>query len=108
MGQSADDTDITRMTPAMWAAYKCYSVDPLKMLATMGADLEKCDGTYGNTALHWAVVQSNHTAINTLIKLNVKLDVVNKVSERGNALRDFMDFYCNDLPNFLAHFLLAK
>lgn len=45
-GQSPDDPDDTRMTPAMWAAYKVYNVDPLRMLATLGADLSRTDGTY--------------------------------------------------------------
>jgi hypothetical protein len=46
MGQSPDELDTTRMTPAIWAAYKVYSKDPLKMLSKMGADLEKADSTY--------------------------------------------------------------
>ncbi|KAI1725462.1 DHHC palmitoyltransferase domain-containing protein [Ditylenchus destructor] len=81
MGQSPDELDVTRMTPAIWAAYKVYGIDPLKMLATLGADLERSDGTYGNTPLHWAVVQGNHTAINTLIKLNADLMALNKEKE---------------------------
>jgi hypothetical protein len=76
-----DDPDDTYMTPAMWAAYKVYNVDPLSMLATLGADLTKVDGTYHNTSLHWAVVQGNHTAINTLLKLNVDLTAFNKEKE---------------------------
>ena len=40
-GQSPDTLDETQMTPAMWAAYKVYNVDPLRMLATLGADLSK-------------------------------------------------------------------
>ncbi|KAH7698377.1 UPF0103/Mediator of ErbB2-driven cell motility (Memo-related) [Aphelenchoides avenae] len=34
-----DDPYDKRMTPAMSAAYKVYNVDPLRMLATLGADL---------------------------------------------------------------------
>ncbi|KAH7701502.1 UPF0103/Mediator of ErbB2-driven cell motility (Memo-related) [Aphelenchoides avenae] len=34
-----DDPDDKRMTPAMSAAYKVYNVDPLRMLATLGANL---------------------------------------------------------------------
>lgn len=81
MGQSPDELDTTRMTPAIWAAYKVYSKDPLKMLAKMGADLEKADSTYRNTPLHWAVVQGNHTAVSVLVKLNVNLLPVNKENE---------------------------
>lgn len=63
----------------MWAAYKINNVHPLRMLASMGADLEKSDGNYSNTALHWAVMQGNYTAVNTLLKLVVNLEAVNKV-----------------------------
>ncbi|KAH7732088.1 DHHC zinc finger domain containing protein [Aphelenchoides avenae] len=82
-GQSPDDPDDTRMTPAMWAAYKVYNVDPPRMLATLGADLAKADGTYHNTPLHWAVVQGNHSAITTLLKLNVDLCALNKRIWKG-------------------------
>lgn len=67
------------MTPAMWAAYKINNVYPLRMLALMGADLEKTDANYVNTALHWAVIQGNHTAVDTLLKLVNNLEPVNKV-----------------------------
>uniref|UniRef100_A0A1I8AHW8 Palmitoyltransferase n=1 Tax=Steinernema glaseri TaxID=37863 RepID=A0A1I8AHW8_9BILA len=80
-GQSPDTPDETQMTPAMWAAFKVYSTDPLRMLATMGADLTKKDANYGNTALHWAVVQGNHMALNVLLDLNVDLTVSNKEKE---------------------------
>lgn len=79
MGQSPDELDMGHMTPAIWAAYKVYNVDPLKMLATMGADLSITDRVYGNTALHFAVVQGNRTAIQILIDLKVDLLAINKV-----------------------------
>jgi len=46
MGQSPDELDTTRMTPSIWAAYKACSKDSLRMLAKLGADLEKTDSTY--------------------------------------------------------------
>uniref|UniRef100_A0A914H1Q9 Palmitoyltransferase n=1 Tax=Globodera rostochiensis TaxID=31243 RepID=A0A914H1Q9_GLORO len=81
MGQSPDEQDTTKMTPAIWAAFKVYSKDPLRMLAKMGADLEKADNTYRNTPLHWAVVQSNHTAVSALLELEVNLVPLNKEKE---------------------------
>lgn len=80
MGQSPDELDSTKMTPAIWAAYKVYSVDPLRTLVMLGADVEKHDGNYKNTPLHWAIIQGNHTAINHLLSLNVDLTAKNKVS----------------------------
>lgn len=79
MGQSPDELDMGHMTPAIWAAYKVYNTDPLKMLATLGADLSITDRVYGNTALHFAVVQGNRTAIQILIDLKVDLLAINKV-----------------------------
>lgn len=81
MGQSPDELDTTRMTPSIWAAYKACSKDSLRMLAKLGADLEKTDSTYRNSPLHWAVAQGNHMAVSTLIKLNVNLSQLNKENE---------------------------
>ncbi|KAK6110729.1 Ankyrin repeats (3 copies) family protein [Brugia pahangi] len=88
-GQSPDERDETMMTPAMWAAYKVFSRDPLQMLITMGADLSCTDTTYANTALHWAVIQGNHSAINVLIKYNAELVLRNRDNEtpRDIAIR---------------------
>jgi palmitoyltransferase len=80
MGQSPDELDSTKMTPVIWAAYKVYSVDPLRTLVMLGADVEKQDGNYKNTPLHWAIIQGNHTAINHLLSLNVDLTAKNKVA----------------------------
>ncbi|VDM97130.1 unnamed protein product [Thelazia callipaeda] len=80
-GQSVDERDETMMTPAMWAAYKIYSHDPLRMLITMGADLSCVDTTYENTALHWAVIQGNHSAVSILVKYNAGLVNLNRDNE---------------------------
>lgn len=51
------------------------------MLITMGADLSCTDTTYANTALHWAVIQGNHSAVNVLIKYNAELVLRNRDNE---------------------------
>lgn len=51
------------------------------MLITMGADLSCTDTTYANTALHWAVIQGNHSAVNVLVKNNAELLVRNRDNE---------------------------
>ncbi|CAJ0962174.1 unnamed protein product, partial [Mesorhabditis belari] len=81
IGQSIDCSDVTRMTPLMWAAYKINQVDPLKLLLTLGADLERTDLTYSNTALHWAALQGNSTAINLLVKAGADLTCTNRDNE---------------------------
>ncbi|VDK44413.1 unnamed protein product [Anisakis simplex] len=80
-GQSVDERDESMMTPAMWAAYKVFSRDPLRMLITMGADLSCTDTTYANTALHWAVVQGNHSALSVLLKFCTELNPRNRDNE---------------------------
>lgn len=85
-GQSVDERDETMMTPAMWAAYKVFSRDPLRMLIVMGADLSCTDTTCANTALHWAVIQGNHAAINVLLKFNVDLTVCNRDNETARDI----------------------
>ncbi|VDO90755.1 unnamed protein product [Heligmosomoides polygyrus] len=67
-GQSVDAPDESRITPAMWAAAKCSQTDPLQLLITMGADVNKADAAYHNTPLHWAATNGNVTAVNTLLK----------------------------------------
>lgn len=66
-----------------------FNRDPLRMLITMGADLSCRDTTYANTALHWAVIQGNHSAINILIKFNADLTIRNRDNEtpRDIAIR---------------------
>uniref|UniRef100_A0A0M3HYQ7 Palmitoyltransferase n=2 Tax=Ascaris TaxID=6251 RepID=A0A0M3HYQ7_ASCLU len=80
-GQSVDERDESMMTPAMWAAYKVFSREPLRMLITMGADLSCTDTTYANTALHWAAVQGNHSALNILLRFSSEVAPRNRENE---------------------------
>ncbi|KHN83153.1 Palmitoyltransferase ZDHHC17 [Toxocara canis] len=80
-GQCVDERDESMMTPAMWAAYKVFSREPLRMLITMGADLSCTDTTYANTALHWAVVQGNHSALSILLRFSTEIAPRNRDNE---------------------------
>ncbi|PAV64114.1 hypothetical protein WR25_05616 isoform B [Diploscapter pachys] len=80
-GQPVDCLDEGRMTPAMWAAFKCTTADPLQILITLGADVNKSDSSYMNTPLHWATVAGNLTAMKTLIRANCDLTSVNRDNE---------------------------
>ncbi|CAG9765425.1 unnamed protein product [Ceutorhynchus assimilis] len=64
---SPDLTDRTGMTPLMWAVWKMCSLDPTRLLLTLGANPNLTDFTQGNTALHWAILARNTTAISTLV-----------------------------------------
>ncbi|XP_011501459.1 PREDICTED: palmitoyltransferase ZDHHC17 isoform X2 [Ceratosolen solmsi marchali] len=79
--------DRSAMTPLMWSAYKInsfayfHSLDPTRLLLTLGASHSLTDNLYGNTALHWAIIAKNDTAIRTLVHYGASLDVPNFKNE---------------------------
>ncbi|CAG9811097.1 unnamed protein product [Chironomus riparius] len=74
-----DIYDSSGMTPLMWSAWKMISLDPVRLLLTLGANPNLQDLAHGNTALHWAILSRNHRAIHTLvIKGKANIDVKNK------------------------------
>lgn len=80
-GHCVDSLDDSRLTPAMWAASKCTGRDPLQLLITLGADVNKADATYLNTPLHYAVLNSNLVATTTLLKVDCDLTKTNRDNE---------------------------
>lgn len=66
-GVNPDLQDRGGMTALMWAAWKISALDPVRLLLTLGANASMVDHTHGNTALHWAILARNATAISTLI-----------------------------------------
>uniref|UniRef100_A0A1A9WGH9 Palmitoyltransferase n=1 Tax=Glossina brevipalpis TaxID=37001 RepID=A0A1A9WGH9_9MUSC len=77
-GVDPDLQDRGGMTALMWAAWKVCALDPVRLLLTLGASPAMVDYTHGNTALHWAILARNATAINTLVlKSKASLDVPN-------------------------------
>lgn len=66
-GTPADSPDAGGMTPLMWSCWKVPGVDPTRLLLTLGASTWPADRSHGNTALHWAILARNTTAISTLI-----------------------------------------
>jgi palmitoyltransferase len=53
------------------------SLDPTRLLLTFGACTAIQDKLQGNTALHWAILAQNHTAISTLVLQGASLDIAN-------------------------------
>ncbi|XP_049956340.1 palmitoyltransferase Hip14 [Schistocerca serialis cubense] len=76
-GVNMNMQDRNGMTPLMWSAYKVTSLDPTRLLLTFGACTSIQDKLHGNTALHWAILAQNHTAISTLILHGASLDITN-------------------------------
>lgn len=78
-----DTYDSGGMTALMWAAWKIMSLDPVRLLLTLGANPNLQDLTHGNTALHWAILARNPRAIYSLvIKGKANLDIRN---QRGDS-----------------------
>lgn len=64
-------------------------MDPVRLLLTLGANPSLVDHTHGNTALHWAILARNITAINTLVlKSRASLDVPNLRGETPATMLD--------------------
>lgn len=58
-----------------------YSLDPTRLLLTLGASHSLGDNLHGNTALHWAIIAENSTAISTLVHHGASLDAPNMRDE---------------------------
>ena len=54
-GESVNTVDSNGMTPLMWASYRTTSIDPIRLLVTLGSSFAAADNLHGNTALHWAI-----------------------------------------------------
>ena len=66
-GESVNSPDSNGMTPLMWAAYRTSSIDPVRLLVTLGSSFTATDHLQGNTALHWAIQAKNSTATSILV-----------------------------------------
>lgn len=66
-GVNPDLQDRTGMTALMWSAWKVSALDPVRLLLTLEAGISVVDHTHGNTALHWAILARNASAVSTLI-----------------------------------------
>ncbi|PVD34087.1 hypothetical protein C0Q70_05350 [Pomacea canaliculata] len=76
-GEDVDVLDKTGMTPLMWASYRVFGYDPVRLLLTFGASLNKVDKFHGNTALHWACQTGNHIVIHMLLESGADLNIIN-------------------------------
>lgn len=66
-GAAPDAPDAGGMTALMWASWKVAAVDPARLLLSLGASTRPADRAHGNTALHWAILARNSSAICTLL-----------------------------------------
>ncbi|XP_014218874.1 palmitoyltransferase Hip14 isoform X3 [Copidosoma floridanum] len=80
-GINPNTPDRSAMTPLMWSAYNIKSLDPTRLLLVLGASHSLTDNIYGNTALHWAIIAKNNSAIKTLVHYGASLDIPNFKNE---------------------------
>ncbi|XP_008547862.1 palmitoyltransferase Hip14 isoform X1 [Microplitis demolitor] len=93
-GVNPNDPDRSSMTPLMWSAFKVnsqnyncfFSLDPTRLLLVLGASHSLTDIIHGNTALHWAIIAKNNTAIHTLITHGASLEIANFQNETPLSL----------------------
>lgn len=76
-GVDVDVVDQSGMTPLMWASYRSFGIDPLRLILNFGASVNYYDSAHKNTALHWAIGSSNTTAIGPLLKTGASLSAMN-------------------------------
>ncbi|XP_046452216.1 palmitoyltransferase ZDHHC17-like [Daphnia pulex] len=100
-GVPVNSADMQGMTPLMWAAFRTTTVDPTRLLASLGASVISQDN-HGNTALHWAIESRNVSAISLLLERNASLDVQN---EKGTSCFKLL---VQDKPPWLGPRLLHR
>lgn len=94
-GVPPDLTDRGGMTALMWSCWKVPALDPTRVLLTLGASTGIADISHGNTALHWAILARNITAINTLIlHANANMEIPNL---RGDTALSMLQSQVNTL-----------
>lgn len=73
-----------------------FSLDPTRLLLTFGASTTVQDKYQQNTALHWAILSKNHTAVTTLVMHGASLDISNAQVNKflTTELSNFVQFSC--------------
>lgn len=85
------------MTPLMWSAYRVTSLDPTRMLISLGASTAVQDNFHGNTALHWAIIARNSTAVSTLTTTGSNLGIRNNAGQTPyELLKGNRDMFLSD------------
>jgi len=89
-GQSVNCQDANGMTPLMWAAYRTTSVDPVRLLVTLGSSLGLTDLVQGNTALHWAIQAKNNAGASILVTRGVASGQLTTANRAGESPLDLL------------------
>ncbi|XP_033121376.1 palmitoyltransferase ZDHHC17-like [Anneissia japonica] len=80
-GQDPNMIDSSGMTPLMWASFRVFAVDPVRILLTLGASVNLQDKRFQHTALHWAAAVGNGAAVGALLRANADTYIENVKGE---------------------------
>jgi len=89
-GQSVNTQDNNGMTPLMWSCYRTQSIDPVRLLVTLGSSLTMQDTQHGNTALHWAITAKNSTPTSILVNKQGNSGVMSVQNHQGETPADVL------------------
>lgn len=90
-GQNVNSQDSNGMTALMWACYRTSSIDPVRLLVTLGSSLTITDNVHGNTALHWAIQAKNSTCTSILINKGTNSGHLNITNLAGETPHDLLN-----------------
>ena len=101
-GQGVNTQDQNGMTALMWAAYRTTTLDPVRLLVTLGSSLTMADSVQGNTALHWAITAKNSTGASIIVNKghSTGSSVLTQANSSGETPACVLDRLNNSLENF--------
>lgn len=76
-GIDPDLYDANGKTPLMLSSWRCFGIDPTRMLISLGATINLQDRSQRNTPLHFAAMSSNSNVITTLLNSGADVDAKN-------------------------------
>ncbi|KAM9372813.1 palmitoyltransferase ZDHHC13 [Phaethornis superciliosus] len=80
-GQNIDTTDFNGQTPLMLSAQKVIGPEPTRFLLKFNPSINAVDNIQKNTALHWAIMSGNISAVDLLLEAGASLDIKNVKGE---------------------------
>lgn len=89
-GQNVNTQDENGMTPLMWSAYRTSSIDPTRLLITMGASLTMTDNVHGNTALHFSLVGKSSSSTSLIVNKGKDSGILNIKNKQGELPSDLI------------------
>ena len=89
-GQNVNVADSNGMTPLMWASYRTTTIDPIRLLVTLGSSFTATDNLQGNTPLHWAIQAKNSTGTSILVNKGAGSGQLGMTNMSGQTPHDLL------------------